>query len=219
MIPSSTRGWADTVDWMPDDSSFVYAFGDDMCVTNSMPCILKHVWTEHLWQMNADGTDQRLIGNPDTLDWEPRVSPDGTEVVFNRWSDSTGSAFSIWVRNLATGEERQVKDEEDKPEHPDWSPDGRWIIYNTWAQSGRIERLERVPAHGPVAKPTLIYGDEQHHAIKAAYSPDGSRIVFGCGGPLCVMNADGSHVRVLYAEPGVEINHFDCGVVPGSAEQ
>ena len=149
----------------------------------SIRCILKDTWSEHLWQMNVDGSDQHLIGDPDSLDWEPRVSPDGAEVVFTRWSDNNATEFSIWVRDLATGKEWQVKDEENKPEHPDWSPDGRWIIYNTWAQDGRIERLERVPANGPITEPTLIYGDEQHHAIKAAYSPDGSRIVFGCGWP------------------------------------
>jgi hypothetical protein len=214
VIPSATPGWADTVDWTPDDSAFVYAFGDDMCVPGTMPCVLNNTWSEHLWQMNVDGSDQHLIGDPDTLDWEPRVSPDGKEVVFTRWSDNNATEFSIWVRHLATGKEWQVKDQENKPEHPDWSPDGRWIIYNTWAQDGRIERLERVPAHGPITAPTLVYGDEQHHAIKAAYSPDGSRIVFGCGGPLCVMNADGSNVQVLYDEPGVEVNHFDWGVVP-----
>ena len=34
--------------------------------------------------MNADGSDQHQVGNPDDFDWEPRLSPDGREVVFNR---------------------------------------------------------------------------------------------------------------------------------------
>lgn len=211
VIPSSTPGWADTVDWTADDSSFIYAFGDDMCVSDSMPCVLNSTWSEQLWQMDADGSSQRLIGNPDTLDWEPRVSPDGSEVVFNRWTDNTASEFSIWIRDLDTGEERQVRDRTNKPEHPDWSPDGEWIIYNTFANDGALEQIERIRADDPHAKPEVLYQD---HGYKAAYSPDGSRIVFGCNGRLCVMNADGSDVRVLYEEQGVEINHFAWGVVP-----
>ena len=31
------------------------------------------------------------------------------------------------------------------------------------------------------------------------------------------MNADGSNVQVLYDEPGVEVNHFNWGVVPATA--
>lgn len=217
VIPSSTRGWADSVDLSPDGSWMIYAFAAQPCLTAARPCQLRSDFIERLWRMNAEGSDQRLIGNPDTYDFEPRISPDGTEVVFTRWSDNQGSAdtrYTTMIRNLSTGAERQVVGSENKPEHPAWSPDGRWIIYNTYANGGRLQRIERVHADGPIAKPEVVYGDETHIAYKPVYSPDGSHIAFGCDGRLCTMNADGSNVVVLYAEPDVEINHFAWGVTP-----
>lgn len=60
----------------------------------------------------------------------------------------------------------------------------------------------------------MLYGDETHNGIKPAYSPDGSRIVLGCDGKLCLMDADGSNVVVLLDVPGTNFNHFDWGVTP-----
>ncbi len=215
VIPTSSPGWADTLDWSADDSWFVYSFAPDPCVPDRVPCVLRDDWTEHLWRMNVDGSDQRLLGNPETFDWEPRISPDGREVVFDRWSDGEGDSKVVMIRDLVTGAERTVTSASSKPEHPEWSPDGRWIIYNTQlaADGDPMERIERVPVNDSTARPTVLFGDKTHHGYKPTYSPDGSKIAFGCDRRLCTMNANGSKVVVLYEEPGTEINHFAWSVV------
>ena len=215
VIPTSRPGWADTLDWSADGSWFVYSFAPYPCVPDRVPCVLRDDFTEHLWRMNVDGSDQRPIGNPDTFDWEPRISPDGRDVVFDRWSDGEGDSKVVMIRDLVTGVERAATSGSSKPEHPEWSPDGRWIIYNTQlaADGTPMERVERVPANDPTAKPTVLFGDKNHHGYKPTYSPDGSKIAFGCDRRLCTMNADGTDVVVLYEEPGTEINHFAWGVV------
>lgn len=68
-----------------------------------------------------------------------------------------------------------------------------------------------MPADDVNAEPTVLYpGDESRSGFKPVYSPDGSRIAFGCKLGLCVMDADGSNVRVVVEwRGGSEINHFD----------
>ena len=65
--------------------------------------------------------------------------------------------------------------------------------------------------------PRTLYGDDSHTGFKPAYSLDGSRIVFGCDGNLCLMNADGSKVVTLVGPVGFELNHFAWGATPKAA--
>ena len=213
-ILTSTAGFAETPDWSPDGSWLVYSHASQPCL-DFEECVLEdgNLWT--LWRMNADGSDQRLIGNADTFDWEPRISPDGTEVVFSRFDPADDFSISLVIRDLATNEERPVTVDDRNLEHPDWSPDGRWIVYNP-TDCGTCQQIERVPVDDPDAEPEVLYpGDSTHAGFKPVYAPDGSSIAFGCKEGLCLMEPDGSNpVVVLESEPGAEINHFDWGVAP-----
>ena len=55
-----------------------------------------------LYRIDADGSNPTLLGNPDVFDYEPKVSPDGTEVLFQRWFGD-GNASPLVVTDLATG--------------------------------------------------------------------------------------------------------------------
>ena len=141
-----------------------------------------------------------------------RLSPDGREVVFDH-SDASNQRNGFTIRDLATGAERRVTTTNDGDiEHPDWTRDGRSIIYNT--NNHDLELIQTVPANDPVAKPRTIYGDAGHTGFKPAYSPNGTQIVFGCDGNLCLMNADGSKVVTLVGPVGFELNHFAWGATP-----
>jgi len=204
-ILTATRGYAQWPDWTPDGRSIIYADAPEPC--DAVPaCPAVH---HTIWQMDSDGSNKRQIGNPLMLDAEVRVSPDGSEIVFDRYDPATGvQAFTI--RDLASGEERRVTlTSTGDITHPDWSRDGRSITYDTNqdGSAGIGQQIEVVPADDPTAPPTVLYGDVDHDAFKPAYPPDGSRIVFGCGGRICLMDADGSDVMVLGDAPGVELNH------------
>ena len=183
-----------TPDWSPDGKSLVYA--------------RNHT----IWSIGANGSNDRLIGEADGFDWEPRFSPDGSSVVFLHGNFTKGVS-EPWILDIATGKQRAVFASNDRElEHPDWSPDGKWIIYNTLGPKGEL--IERMPSDDPDASPEAVFGSVGNFAYKPAYSPDGKSIVFGCSGRLCVMAADGSDVKVLFAMPEFEVNHIAWGVTP-----
>lgn len=211
-VLTSTRGYAQWPDWMPDGRSIVFGQAVELCDPAVDCANVQHT----IWQMDSDGANQRQIGNPQTYDTEGRLSPDGTQLVFDRYDPRAGNQFTIRV--LETGQERRVtKTNVTDITHPDWTPDGLGIIYNTNGDGtdGIGQQIETVPADDPAAKPTHLYGDIEHDAFKPAFSPDGLRIVFGCGLPLCLMDADGSNVDILVEAAGVELNHPAWGPVPG----
>ena len=172
--------------------------------------------------MDADGSNQELLGDPDTFDTEPRIlARRRTEVVFTRLRfDGGNQRQSVIVRDLASGEERAIEGAGTAAEHPNWSPDGEWIIYDVAAwMTDEVpnDQLERIAADGTGEPVVLLEGTPTQGAAKPSYSPDGSRILFACRGPggddaLCLIDADGSNLEVLIDEPGVNENHPTWGV-------
>jgi Tol biopolymer transport system component len=125
------------------------------------------------------------------------------------------------MRDLATGEEHQVTGNDREPVLPMFSPDGRSILYTTNHQAGGTDiwtQIETVPADDPAATPTVLRPAADHGGgSQASYSPDGSRIVYFCGG-LCTMAADGSDVQTVFSPPeGVVPVQPSWGIVPEPA--
>jgi TolB protein len=171
--------------------------------------------TSDLFVMNTDGTAQTLLTRGSSATW----SPDGKNIAFHASASGTGTPIKadigaattdsdIFVANvddLAVGVE-PLRNLTNSPhlidDDGDWSPDGTRIVYTRHADSddprfSNSAELYLLAADGTGAPQRLTDNTEEERA--AAWSPDGTRIVYSCrigGGTadfeICVMNADGT---------------------------
>jgi hypothetical protein len=87
-----------------------------------------------LWIMNADGTDAKQLTNSNSVDWFPRVSPDGQRVLYTRsksgWVPETDAKFAekwdLWVKDLASGQESKLVE---NATWGTWRPRGTAVAY------------------------------------------------------------------------------------------
>ena len=202
-------GYNEAADYSPDGGEHHYAHSD---VHEDDPG-----FGTGLRLMNSDGSGKHPLrladgGGDDT---EAEYSPDGAQIVFVRYRHDADDTRAVHVAAVDGSDVRRVTPWQHIVEHARWSPDGRTIIYNIEndddAPSNKGEGIWTVPASG--GRPVLLLGStDELHGFKPDYSPDGSRVVFGCAldhrttEDICVMNADGTEVEQVIDDPTYE-NH------------
>jgi Tol biopolymer transport system component len=86
---------------------------------------------EHIWVMNADGSNAtQLTNDPTHNDARPAFSPDGTKIAFSR-DDETDSSVpqQIWVMDANGQNQHPITSGNFASTSPAWSPDGAKIAF------------------------------------------------------------------------------------------
>jgi Tol biopolymer transport system component len=165
--------------WVIDSSRIVFAYKTD-------------AGNDQIYSMNSDGTDARNISQSNTDDYAPALSPDGTEVAFQRTDPATGDV-NVFVSSIDGGSVRQVTNLRFAA-NPAWSPDGARLVFES-TQTGHSELYE-INTDG-TGETQLTFDDAT--ATRASWSPDGEQIAFAsrsspnAGYQLYLIPADGGH--------------------------
>ncbi|NJM52719.1 MAG: DUF5050 domain-containing protein [Blastocatellia bacterium] len=96
------------------DGNIVYVSGSDS--------------NQHIWMMNADGSNQRQLTSGEGTNWQPRLSPDQKYIFFA--SNRTGSA-QIWRMNIDGSNQKQISEGKDGNRPLFVSTDGKTIYFES----------------------------------------------------------------------------------------
>ncbi|HKS09019.1 MAG TPA: S9 family peptidase [Pyrinomonadaceae bacterium] len=109
----------------------------------------------------------------------PRVSPDGTRVVYTvneavTTADKSEFVTQIWLANIATKQSVQLTFGDKSSTNPKWSPDGKWIAFLSNRKDNR-NNLYRLTLDGGEAEPLT---DLKSGVQNFNWSPDGRSIAY-----------------------------------------
>lgn len=133
-----------TLDWSADGSTIVFAAQDPLAFDAQFPT------GQRLYAIAKDGSGLRELTKGPAFDYQPVVSPDGTQVLFFR---GLGCSVDYWRIDIAVSGETQVSNEgwcdfSHAVLGHDWSPDGRDIVLVGSEPLGNLGNfaIYRIPA-------------------------------------------------------------------------
>ena len=114
----------------------------------------------------------------------PRVSPDGSRVVYTvneavTTPDKSEFVSQIWMGNIATKQNIQLTFGEKTSTNPKWSPDGKWIAFVSNRKDNR-NNLYRLSIDGGEAEPLT---ELKSNVTNFNWSPDGRFIAYTMSDP------------------------------------
>ena len=157
--------------------------------------------------MNDDGSGRRRLTRQ--LDGYPRWSPDGTQIVFTRYTQADGQKSEIYLMNADGTNQQQLANVGTRNGFAVWSPDGTQIAFDSKGD----DSVEIYVISLETRDITQLTGvDELHNATRPHWSPDGKEIVYqkfirrvGLSHKnIWIMNADGTNQRPLFPDPKPE---------------
>ncbi|HEY3580089.1 MAG TPA: S9 family peptidase [Pyrinomonadaceae bacterium] len=114
----------------------------------------------------------------------PRVSPDGSRVVYTvndavMTPDRSEFVSQIWMGNIATKQNIQLTFGEKTSTNPKWSPDGKWLAFISNRKDNR-NNLYRLSVDGGEAEPLT---ELKTNVADFEWSPDGRYIAYTMSDP------------------------------------
>lgn len=162
---------------------------------------LIYSWTDGLYRYDFSSNQSRLI--PGTLegDYNPRWSPDGSEIAFVRAED-----FNLYLMDANGSDIRRATEGREYEQLLGWMPQGRELAYvfQSAADEMRLQFLDLDT--GNIREGFTL---DKNKAPDAAISPDGQRVAYTAsvhgklGYGLFVSDIDGSNTRLL-----VQLDHW-----------
>jgi Tol biopolymer transport system component len=155
-----------------------------------------------IYTMNSDGSNHnRATNSPATSDWFPKLSPDGTLLLY--WSYTDGNPPSTEIRWMQPDGTTGVFGA-DLSAYTSFSPDGQTVAISVYAGQNNVDIYTVGVAGGQGQQLTSDPGTEW----EPAWSPDGKTIAFVSNRDdgvyyVYLMNADGSDQRRLTDRTGV----------------
>ncbi len=210
--------------------------------------VTQHFWgSTHTFSDTLDGLTRGYTSSRGSS-WNPSLSKTGRMVFVVDWFSTSEARYHLVAQNRDATERVVLGGpyfsgggEINRAFRPSISPDGENVIFTV--SGGQFGRLYSVPSDGS-SEPQLfeltgpvdpINGCDPSRVIQAVYSPDGSEIAFlgitirsfeggyqGVSTPaVCVMNADGSNVRALYADDAYGYSgwHLDTMVIDWKSDR
>ena len=109
----------------------------------------------------------------------PRVSPDGSRVVYTvneavTTPEKSEFVSQIWMANIATRQNVQLTYGDKSSSNPKWSPDGKWIAFTSNRKDNK-NNLYRLSVDGGEAEPLT---DLKSSVGDFKWSPDGRSIAY-----------------------------------------
>src|SRR4030095_5304041 len=104
----------------PDGKSVIY-----LVTTSDLPRAKR---SGHIWMMDLDGKNARILTSSEAGEYSPAFSPDGKWI--SSISAKDGSA-QLYVMSSTGGEAKKLTNISTGVNEPLWSPDGKWIAFSS----------------------------------------------------------------------------------------